>query len=146
MQTAMAFLSTRVGEPDEDDWRKLVRSTEHPRGTKESVLTPSADDSNALKWHVDASHPVHDDLKGCTGGNFSVGKGTICSESAKQKLNTRSSTETESVGADDCMPQVLWTNHFIGAQGHTTNGTMTPRQPELRVIGKQWNCVKWQKN
>jgi hypothetical protein len=38
--------------------------------------------------------------------------------SAKQKLNTRSSTETEIVGVDHCMPAVLWTRCFMEAQGH----------------------------
>ena len=33
-------------------------------------------------------------------------------------LNTRSSTEAELVGVDDCMPQILWTRYFLEAQGY----------------------------
>jgi hypothetical protein len=36
----------------------------------------------------------------------------------KQKINTRSSTESELVGEDDTMPGVMWTRYFMEAQGH----------------------------
>ena len=38
--------------------------------------------------------------------------------STKQKLNTRSSTETELVGADDFMPAIYWTGYFLNDQGY----------------------------
>jgi hypothetical protein len=38
--------------------------------------------------------------------------------STKQKLNTRSSTETEIVGGDDFMPASCWTRYFLDAQGY----------------------------
>ena len=38
--------------------------------------------------------------------------------STKQKLNTQSSTETEIVAVDDCMPVVLWTIYWLEAQGY----------------------------
>jgi hypothetical protein len=48
---------------------------------------------------------------------MSLGKGSIIGMSKKQKINARSSTECELVGADDAMPQVMWTRYFIEAQG-----------------------------
>ncbi len=36
----------------------------------------------------------------------------------KIKFNTRSSTETELVGADIYMPEMLWSLYFIQAQGY----------------------------
>ena len=39
--------------------------------------------------------------------------------STKQKLNTRSSTESEVVGVDDFMPLILWTKNFLDAQGYS---------------------------
>ena len=36
--------------------------------------------------------------------------------STKQKLNTRSSAETEIVAVDDCMTAVIWTIYWLGAQ------------------------------
>ena len=47
-----------------------------------------------------------------------MGVGSIYSTSQKQKLNTRSSTETELVAVDDFMPQILWTKYFLDAQGY----------------------------
>jgi hypothetical protein len=48
---------------------------------------------------------------------MSLGKGSITGASKKQKINTRSSTESELVGADDMLPQIMWTRYFIEAQG-----------------------------
>ena len=45
-------------------------------------------------------------------------KGEVQSLSMKQKLNTRSSTEAQLVGTDDVATQILWTKHFIEAQGY----------------------------
>ena len=40
---------------------------------------------------------------------------------AKQKLNTRSSTESELVAVDDLMPAICWTRYFMKAQGYKIN-------------------------
>jgi hypothetical protein len=71
-----------------------------------------------LKWYVDGSHNVHWDCKGHGGAVFKMGKGATTSYSRKVKLNTRSSTETELYAADMFMPEMLWSLHFIQAQGY----------------------------
>src|SRR5210317_1195795 len=73
--------------------------------TKDFDLKLSTANMKLLKWHIDASYAVHNDLRSHTGGNFTMGKGTIYGKSSKQKLNVKSSTEAELVGFDDCMPQ-----------------------------------------
>ena len=47
-----------------------------------------------------------------------MGRGFPIVSSTKQKLNTRSSTESELVGVDDMMPSILWTRYFLKAQGY----------------------------
>ena len=47
-----------------------------------------------------------------------MGTGFLILTSTKQKLNTQSSTESELVGVDDLMPSILWTRHFLEAQGY----------------------------
>jgi hypothetical protein len=47
-----------------------------------------------------------------------MGRGFPIVSSTKQKLNTKSSTETEIVGADDFMPAICWTRYFMKAQGY----------------------------
>ena len=49
---------------------------------------------------------------------MSLGKGTIYNTSTRQKLNTKSSTESELVGVNDVMPQILWTRYFLESQGY----------------------------
>jgi len=116
--TAIAFLTTRVRAPDKDDWAKLVHLMRYLRGTRTLPLILSANGSGILKWWVDASFAVHPNMRGHSGGGLSLGRGFPIVSSTKQKLNTRSSTETEIVGADDFMPAICWTRYFLEAQGY----------------------------
>jgi hypothetical protein len=52
-----------------------------------------------------------------------MGTGGIVCKSTKQKLNIKSSTEAELVGATDYIPNTIWSKNFLEAQGHkiTTN-------------------------
>jgi hypothetical protein len=67
---------------------------------------------------VNGAHNVHGDCRGHAGAMFSIGKGAVMSYSRKIKMNTRSSTETELVGADMFMPEMLWSLYFIKSLGH----------------------------
>ena len=49
---------------------------------------------------------------------MTMGQGYPISHSGKQKINTRSSTESEVVGVDDLMPAVLWTRLFLEGQDY----------------------------
>ena len=55
-------------------------------------------------------------MRGHTGGGLSMGIIFTIVSSAKQKLNTRSSTETEFVEVDYCMPDVLLTRYWLDDQ------------------------------
>ena len=116
--TAVSFLTTRVRDPDRDDWKKMVHLMKYIRGTRDLPLILSADGTGVLKWHVDGSFTVHPNMSGHTGGGLTMGTGFPISTSTKQKLNTQSSTESELVGVDDLMPSILWTRHFLEAQGY----------------------------
>ena len=118
IQPTIAWLCSRVKEPDETDWEKLVRLIKYLNGTQDKVLTLSADNLRVLKWFVDASFAVHPDFKSHTGATMTMGKGAIMSISRKQKLNTRSSTEAELVGVDDIAVMILWTKLFLEDLGY----------------------------
>ncbi len=118
IQTAIAFLCTRVQHPTKHDRNKLARVIKCLRGTSQLVLRLSANNLNIIKWWVDASYGVHHDMRSHAGGTVSLGTGAACSTSKKQKLNTKSSTEAELVGIDDVLPQALWTKCFMEAQGY----------------------------
>ena len=119
IQTAVAFLSTRVKGPDEDDWKKLGRVMKYLRGTIEIVLTLSANGPVlVMKWWVDGAFAVHPDMRSHTGISMSLGEGMVYCGSLKQKLNTRSSTEAEVVATYDALPMILWTRYFLKEQGY----------------------------
>ena len=112
---SVAFLTTRVRSPDEDDWRKLEHLIHYFKSTTEMPLILGGNSSGVLKWYVDASFAVHLNMRGHTGGGLTMGRGFPIVTSTKQKLNTRSSTESELVGV---MPSILWTRYFLEAQGY----------------------------
>ncbi len=87
-------------------------------GTKYLRLKICVEDLGISKWYVDGSHNTHWDCKEHGGAMFTMGKGVTSSYSRKVKLNTRSSMETELVVSDMCMPEMLWSLHFIEAQGY----------------------------
>jgi Reverse transcriptase (RNA-dependent DNA polymerase) len=118
IQTAVAFLCTRVKSPDIDDYKKLIRVMRYLRGTVQLPLTMEAENLQIVKWWVDASFAVHPDMKSHTGGAMSLGKGTVYATSTRQRINTKSSTEAELVGVNDVLPQILWTRYFLEAQGY----------------------------
>jgi hypothetical protein len=116
--TTIALLTTRVREPDKDDWTKLVHLMRYIRCICTIPLILSANGSGILKWWMDASFTVHPNMRGHSGGGLSLGCGFTIVSSTKQKLNTRSSTETEIVGVDDFMLAICWTRYFMKAQGY----------------------------
>ena len=118
VQPTVAFLCTRVQEPTETDWSKLVRMMKYLNATKKKVLTLSADKLSIVKWYVDAAFAVHPDYKSHTGATMTWGNGAVQSMSRKQKLNTRSSTEAELVAVDDAAVMILWTKLFLEDQGY----------------------------
>jgi hypothetical protein len=110
---AIAFLSSRVKDANEGDWNKLLRVLSFLKGTIDDVLKLEADDTNTLTWYTDTAFTVHVDIKSHTGAVFTIGKGAIIGSSTKQKVNSRSSTESELIGVDDKIAKILWTKRFL---------------------------------
>ena len=124
IRTAIAFLCGRLRSPDEDDYKELVRMMQYLHGTKDMGLTLRASEEGIIQWWIDTSYAVHEDMKGHTGAALSLGKGAIYSGSWKQRLVSRSSTESEVVGVYDVLPQVLWTKQFLEEQGRLDTTTV----------------------
>jgi hypothetical protein len=127
IQPAVTFLASRVRDTNENDWFKLVRMMNYLKKTKDDVLRIEADDSQTIKWYVDAAFAVHYDFKSHTGATMTLGKGVLISVSSKQKSNARSSTEAELIGVDDVITKILWTRLFIEAQGFTVKTNIVYR-------------------
>jgi hypothetical protein len=134
IQTAVAFLCTRVKEPDVDDYKKLGRTMMYLRGTAKMPLTLEADGCNIVKWWADASFAVHPDMRSHTGGVMTLGKGAIYGTSTRQKINTKSSTEAELVGVNDILPQALWTRYFLEAQGYAVKESIVYQDNKSTIL------------
>ena len=117
IQPAIAFMATRVTEPNEGDWKKLVKMMNFLKATKDEIPVMSCDNTNSIKWHVDAAFAVHKGMKSQTGATMTLGAGTITSISTKQKVNTHSSTGSELVAHDDVVSKILWSKQFVEPQG-----------------------------
>jgi hypothetical protein len=69
----IAFLTTRVRVPDTDDWEKLCHLMEYLRGDQDQPLVLSAENDGLLMWYVDALFAVHPNMRGHTGGGWTMG-------------------------------------------------------------------------
>jgi hypothetical protein len=99
----------------------------------EMMLTLRADDLSSIRTWVDASHAVHPDMKSHTGGVMSMVTGVLAYKSSKQKLNTKSSTEAELVGASDYIPSTIWSKRFLEAQGHVITNNIFEQDNESAI-------------
>ena len=126
LQPTTPFLCTRVKEPDQDDWKKLLRMFNYLDTTKDLELILEVEPGEVLhsQWFPDSAFAVHKDYKSHTGAIHTLGKGATTTLSAKQKLNTRSSTEAELVAVDDIVTHALWTRNFLEAQGYKVKTTI----------------------
>jgi hypothetical protein len=125
IMTATAFLTTKVSKPDTDDYKKLTRCIKYLREYPRMPLTLSASKDGVIKWWVDASFAVHQNMRSHTGAVMMLGQGGLYNMSTKQKINTTSSTEAELVGVNDAMPMVIWVRNFLIAQGfNVTDNTL----------------------
>jgi hypothetical protein len=118
IQTPVIFLTSRVQAATKDDQKKLDRVLRYLNGTRELgiILEPGAD--LKVEAYVDASHAIHQDYRSQTGCVITLGRGPIFTKATRQKLNTKSSTESELVGLSDSASQVIWTRDFLIGQGY----------------------------
>ena len=116
LQTAVAFLCTRVQEPDIHDYNKLCHLMKYLQATKQLPLIIRYD-GKEISLYIDGAHAVHADMKGHVGVHVTGGGGTIYGSSSKAKLNTTSSTETEVISVGERLPKHIWFRYFRLAQG-----------------------------
>ena len=93
IQTAVAFLCTRVKNPDSDDYKKLTCIIQFLRGMQD--LTLKIEPGDHPNW---CSYVVHLDMHSHSDIIMTLGKRAMYSSSCKQKPNIKSSTEAELVG------------------------------------------------
>ena len=63
IQLAVAFLCTRVQNPDTDDYKKLAKVMKYLESTIGLPLILAMDEKKVVEWYVDAAFAVHNDMK-----------------------------------------------------------------------------------
>jgi hypothetical protein len=144
---AVSYLTTRVNNPNISDYNKLQRVLKYLKGSKELTLTLFGNGTEII-CDIDTSFAIHNDFKGHTGATNSLGKGVIHAESSKQKLNTKSSTETELVGLSDYYPQATHCRNFLIEQGYKPNPLIIHQDNKsvIAMIKKGKPCSKYSRH
>lgn len=76
------------------------------------------DDMLKLETWIDALHAMHGDMKGVTRGCMSMGWGVVHAKASKQKLNTKSTCESELVGVSEYVPFKIHMINILMGQGY----------------------------
>ena len=63
---------------------------------------------NVVKYWADASYAMHTNFWSHTGATISLGFVSVASVSKRKNINSRSSMETEIIGADHVLHEFLW--------------------------------------
>ena len=115
--TAISYCATRILGPTEEDEKKWDRVLSYLLFSRTNKMILRIGQHSILNAFVDASFGLYEDGKSVTGVAIMLGDATIYVKSGKQKIVTRSSTESELVGISDALSQVLWTREYLLAAG-----------------------------
>ena len=99
------------------DWRKLQRVLLFLMHTIDDDRVIGIEGIEVLHTWIDALYAVHPDMKSHTGGCIVYGLGIIDSGSMKQKLNSKSLTESEVIGTSNYLSRTIWVKMFLEEQG-----------------------------
>ena len=104
IEIAMLFLMRRVSKSDEDDWKKLKRVLSFIKSAINEKRIIGAESLTEIINFIDASHTVHDNFRSHMGGLISLGLGITLGKSAMEKLNAKSTCESELIGTAEYLP------------------------------------------
>jgi histone deacetylase 1/2 len=112
---AVNFLTSRVQNPTEEDWMKLLQVMQYIKCTTRSGIKFKPDgESFRLDQYIDVSHASHrPSYRSQTGDVLFLNGCLVQAHTGKQRLNTKSSTESELVGVSDRAGVCIWTKNFL---------------------------------
>ena len=76
-----------------------------PWAMKNDALMLSVSLTSMMRWSTDSSFMALQDMRSHAGDAMTMDEGSMVSDPHKQKLNTRSSSKSELVAADDTLKQ-----------------------------------------
>ena len=104
-------------DTDTDNHKEPTRTIKYIQDTIGLPLILLIKKSGNIKWYVHEEFVLHKDMRIHNGGFTNIGNEGDYLKSSK-KLNTKSSTESELVGVDNVLAQVIWTQYFLKEQGY----------------------------
>ena len=130
------FLSTRVTVSDIDDLAELRRLLGCIRHTRTRGIVLRVDRTMIVKAFIDAAYKMHQDSgKSHTGCAIVLGEsGPLFAKSTKQKIVTKSSTETKLVGLSDTASQAIRLLNLIIAQGYDLGPAVVVYQDNMSCM------------
>jgi hypothetical protein len=100
--------------------KKLIRVGRYLNGCPELglILCAKEGENIVVTTSVDTAFGVHEDGKSHTGAASTVGKGSIRHVSKRQSLVSKSSTESELIGASDEISPAIGLRNYLIEQGY----------------------------
>ncbi len=119
----IAFLSTRMQQPTEEDSLKLARVKRYLNGTRSLVLRLRPHDLK-IRGIADASYGTFPDGKSNSGIIVSMGypNAPIVAKSTKQKAVANSSSGAELIAFASALEEVLWIKNLLEELGFEMKG------------------------
>jgi hypothetical protein len=113
--TAVAYLTTRVTNPTEDDLKKLIKILKYLNNTKSDhlIIQPALEKEFVINCFIDASYGINESSRSQSGITINFGKGSIYHRSSKQKYVAKSSTEAEINAISNTGSILLWLKNFL---------------------------------
>ena len=103
-RTRSSIFTTQVENINVDDWKKIKPCITFLKQSKEDKRIIGCFNLKVFFTWVDALFAMHKNMQGHTGGAMSMRYGMIHCRSIKQKLNTKSTNESELVDTSAYMP------------------------------------------
>ena len=144
LETLLSFLTMRVSKSTVEDWKKLKRGLQFVLCTIDDERTIGATTLSEMFTWIDAAYAVHNNMPSHTGGAISMGYGILYGKSSKQKINVKSSTESELVGTCEYILYKIWLVIFLAAQGYEmkNNTVYQDNMSTIKMLNNGRNSCK----
>lgn len=134
---ATSYLSTKCARPTEQDYQDARRLLRYIKGTISARLVfRPGERSSDLTFYCDASHLIHPDGYGHSGYMATISGVVIFARSTKQKLQGRSSAESELIATEECSTYVVYIRKLAMEMGimHATHAATKVGQDNKSAI------------
>mmetsp|Transcript_19967 Transcript_19967/g.33422 ORF Transcript_19967/g.33422 Transcript_19967/m.33422 type:complete len:532 (-) Transcript_19967:698-2293(-) len=108
----VTYLASRAAVATKDDWNKCLRIVRYVAATKWIGIVLCCTLLQILVW-CDAAFGSHSDGKGHSGFNIGLGTSYLHARSAKQKVGSTSSTESEIIAKVEALKMAVWLRELL---------------------------------